>query len=70
MCYGYYIKTSEVTNMIKNLIEKLERKRMKKSLVNGQNSFTIMFLEYLHYCENVSYEINDGRIVKVVDTLN
>lgn len=56
--------------MIKNLIEKLERKRMKKSLVNGQNSFTIMFLEYLHYCDNVSYEINDGRIVKVVDTLN
>lgn len=56
--------------MIKNLIKKQERKRMKKSLVNGQNSFTVGFLEHLHYLDNVSYEINDGRIVKVVDTLN
>ena len=54
--------------MIKNLIKKQERKRMKKSLVNGQNSFTVGFLEYLHYCDNISYEINDGKIVKVVDT--
>ena len=56
--------------MIKNLIRKLERKRMKNLLVNGQNNFTVLFLEYLHYCDNVSYEINDGRIIKVVDTLN
>ena len=56
--------------MIRKLIRKQERKSMKKSLVNGQNSFTVGFLEYLHYCDNVSYEINDGRIVKVVDTLN
>lgn len=56
--------------MIKNLIKKQERKRMKKSLVKGQNSFAVGFLEYLHYRDNVSYEINDGRIVKVVDTLN
>ena len=59
-----------IKNLIKNLIKKQERKRMKKSLVNGQNSFTVRYLEYLHDCDNVSYEINDGRLVKVVDTLN
>ena len=54
--------------MIKKLIKKMERKRMKKSVVKDQNSFTVRFLVHLYYFDKVSFEINDGRIVKVVDT--